>query len=197
LLDDSLAPHCSGIGYQQVRRNSTKEADMRPKMTWLFLAVILACDAYGRPLLATSAVGFVGKTLSMATFDEMDINLHTIPANIWQLRLKTKGLSDLYVQSNTWDPRGSTGWHTHPGPSLVTITAGTVTTYDGDDDTCTPHVYSALPGWPHSFVDPGGGHVHLVRNEDSTVTATAIAVQLIPQAATRRIDVPNPGNCPF
>jgi hypothetical protein len=39
--------------------------------------------------------------------------------------------------------------------------------------------------------------VHLVRNEDSTVTATAIAVQLVPQAATRRIDVPNPGNCPF
>ena len=72
--------------------------------------------AYAGTLLATPAVGFVGTTLAMATFDEIDVKHHTIPANIWQSRLKTKGLSDLYVQSNTWDPGGSTGWHTHPGP---------------------------------------------------------------------------------
>ncbi len=166
-------------------------------MTWFLLAVIVGAGAYGRSLLATPASGFSGKTLAMATFDELDINLHTIPADIWQARLKTKGLSDLYVQSNTWQPGGSTGWHTHPGPSLVIVTAGTITAYDGDDRTCTPHVYSALPGWPNSFVDSGGGHVHLVRNEDPTVVATGIAVQLIPEAATRRIDAPAPGNCPF
>jgi hypothetical protein len=170
---------------------------MRRRLMWSLLAVILGTGIYGRSVSATPASGFVGKTLAMSTFDEFDINLHTIPADIWQARLKTQGRSDLYVQSNTWQPLGSTGWHTHPGPSLVIVTAGTITAYGGDDASCTPHVYSALPGFPNSFVDPGGGHVHLVRNEDTAVVATGYAVQLIPEAATRRIDVPAPGNCPF
>ena len=170
---------------------------MRWRMTWFLLTAIVGAGAYANTLRATPANGFSAKTLAMATFDELDINLHTIPADVWQARLKTKGLSDVYVQSNTWQPGGSTGWHTHPGPSLVIVTAGTVTAYDGDDPSCTPHVYSALPGRPNNFVDPGGGHVHLVRNEDSTAVANTIAVQLIPEAATRRIDEPAPGNCPF
>jgi len=46
------------------------------------------------------------------------------------------------------------------------------------------------------FVDPGGDHVHILRNE-GTVEAHTIAVQLIPADAMRRIDAENPGNCPF
>ena len=114
-----------------------------------------------------------------------------VPA-FWQSKLQTKGLSDVYVQSNVWTPGGSTGWHTHPGPSLIIVTAGTVTAYDGDDPACTPTVYSQGMG----LVDAGGGHVHILRNEGS-IEARTIAVQLIPAAAARRIDAPAPGNCPF
>jgi len=46
------------------------------------------------------------------------------------------------------------------------------------------------------FVDPGGGHVHIIRNEGAVVAQT-ITVQLIPANAVRRIDVADPGNCPF
>jgi hypothetical protein len=170
---------------------------MKRKLLWILPAIVLVAGAYARTLRANPAnVGFMGKTLAMATFDELSVSLHTVPANIWQARLKTQGLSDLYVQSNSWQPHGSTGWHTHPGPSLVIITAGTVTAYDGDDPSCTPQVYSALPGFPNRFVDPGGGHVHLVRNEDPAVVATGVAVQLIPATAARRIDAAPPGNCP-
>src|SRR5207249_322037 len=122
----------------------------------------------------------------------------TLPANFWQARLKTEGLSDVYVQSNVWtaatatSPGGTTGWHTHPGHSLILVTAGTVTAYEGDDPSCTPHTYSEGMG----FVDPGGDHVHVLRNE-GRVEARTVAVQLIPAAARRRIDVPAPGNCPF
>jgi hypothetical protein len=98
----------------------------------------------------------------------------------------------VYVQSNVWDPGGTTGWHTHPGHSLIIVTAGVITAYEGDDPTCTPHVYT--PGM--GFVDEGGHHVHVLRNEGS-VEASTIAVQLIPAAATRRIDAPNPGHCSF
>jgi hypothetical protein len=56
------------------------------------------------------------------------------------------------VQNNVWQPGGTTGWHTHPGHSLIIVTAGTVTAYEGNDPDCTPHVYTQGMG----FVDPGG-----------------------------------------
>ena len=77
----------------------------------------------------------------------------------------------------------------------MVVTVGTVTAYDGDDPTCTPHVYTAGTA-NNEFVDPGDGHVHIIRNESSAVAQT-IAVQLIPEGATRREDAPAPGNCPF
>ena len=49
--------------------------------------------------------------------------------------------------------------------------------------------------------EPGIGkptlwYVHLIRN-GGTVGPRSITVQLIPVGATRRIDAPAPGNCPF
>jgi hypothetical protein len=46
------------------------------------------------------------------------------------------------------------------------------------------------------FVDPGDGHLHLLRNE-TTAPAETVAVQILPNGAPRRIDAPDPGNCPF
>jgi quercetin dioxygenase-like cupin family protein len=112
--------------------------------------------------------------------------------NPWLSFQKTKGPSDLYVQNNTWIPGGSTGWHTHPGHSLIIVTAGKVTAYESDDPSCTPHEYA--PG--QGFVDPGGDHAHLIRNE-GTVDAKTVAVQLVPAGAARRIGVDDPGVCPF
>ncbi len=165
---------------------------MRRRLTWFVLAVIVGAGAYAGTLVATPSSGFTATTLAVAQFDEIDVNNFTLPANFWQARLKTQGLSDLYVQSNVWAPGGTTGWHTHPGHSLIIVTAGTITAYEGDDPTCTPRVYSEGMG----FVDPGGAHVHVLRNEGSSEART-IAVQLIPAAAVRRIDAPAPANCPF
>ena len=164
---------------------------MRRKLTWFLGTVIVGAGAYAATLLATPSSGFTGATLAVARFDELDLHTHTVPA-FWQSKLQTKGLSDVYVQSNVWAPGGSTGWHTHPGPSLIIVTAGTVIAYDGDDPACTPTVYTQGMG----LVDAGGGHVHILRNEGS-IEARTIAVQLIPAAAARRIDAPAPGNCPF
>ena len=175
---------------------------MKKKWVWTLLAVISTVAVYVGSVLATPATmpGFSGTTLAKATFGDLDIKTHTNPADIWKAELKTKGDSDLYVQQNTWDPTlcgaciPSSGWHTHPGPSLVIVTQGTVTEYDGDDPTCTPHVYSA--NGTNSFVDIGGGAVHLIRDESGAVAQT-IAVQLVPTGATRRQDADDPGNCGF
>ena len=165
---------------------------MRTKLLLWSVATVLAAFTSVSVLRATGASGFTPTTLAVGRFDEINVLNSTRP-KFWAALLKTEGLSDVYVQSNVWEPGGTTGWHTHPGHSLIIVTAGIVTAYEGDDPTCTPHVYTQGMG----FVDPGGGHVHVLRNESATVEARTVAVQLIPAAAGRRIDAPNPGNCSF
>jgi quercetin dioxygenase-like cupin family protein len=150
-------------------------------------------------VLATPAEGYQSTSLAVGRFGEIDLSNFFPPslkadANE-QLRSslqETKGPLDVYVQSNVWEPGGSTGWHSHPGRSLIIVTAGTVTNYEGHDPGCKPHVYKTGTG----FVDPGGDHVHILRNEGA-VEAKTIAVQFIPQDAARRIEVTDPGNCHF
>src|SRR4029453_2080041 len=165
---------------------------MNRRMKWLMLALVVALGAYASTVLATPPSGFTSTALAKGRFGEIDVQNLRLPPDFWQAKLKTHGLSDLYVQSNVWQAGGSSGWHTHPGHSLITVTSGTVTAYEGDDPTCTPTVYTTGMG----FVDHGGDHVPLLRNE-GTVEARTITVQLIPADADRRIDVPSPGNCPF
>ncbi len=173
---------------------------MRRKWIWALILVLVSVAVYAGNVLATQSQAFSSTTLAKATFGEIDSHVVTAPG--WQEKLKTHGDSDLYVQQNTWDPSGcdnkcvpNSGWHTHPGPSLVIVTQGTVTEYDGDDPTCTPHTYSATG--TNAFIDIGGGAVHIIRDESGAVAKTTV-VQLIPAGAQRRQDVtPAPGNCPF
>jgi hypothetical protein len=156
------------------------------------------------PALATppTTPGFSGATLAKGTYGRISSHVQTQDPQFWNEVIKTEGDSDLYVQQNTWDPTAcggcipSTGWHTHPGPSLVIVTQGIVTEYEGDDPACTPHVYSAAG--TNSFIDIGGGAVHIIRDESGSVAKT-IAVQLIPAGAVRRqdVDAPDPDHCPF
>ena len=144
---------------------------------------------------ATPPSGFTGTTLGLGRLGDVQVFNHMVagtPKRLWLSMQKTKGQSDLYVQNNVWQPGGTTGWHTHPGHSLIVVTAGTVTAYEGDDPSCTPHVYTV----GQTFVDEGGDHVHVIRNEDA-VEARTVAVQLIPAAATRRIDAPANPACGF
>ncbi|MEO8258391.1 MAG: cupin [Acidobacteriota bacterium] len=174
---------------------------MKARLAVIATVALVVVAPFGRSLLATPAVGFVGQTVVMGTFGDIDVFNHVVPpdfwrkwhnSDVWLSWQKTKGDSDLYVQSNTWQPGGSTGWHSHPGHSLIIVTSGTVTDYESGDRHCRPHVYTA----PATFIDSGGEHVHMIRNETGDI-ATGYAVQLIPAGATRRIDSDAPANCPF
>ena len=164
---------------------------MKSKWICALLVGILGTAVYSGTVLATPSAGVKTTILAKSVFEGFDINAHTVPARRWRARIKTHGLSDVYVVDNKIAPGGTTGWHSHPGPSLIQVVAGTVTNYEGDDPSCTPHVYTAGMG----FVDAGGKDVHMLVNEGS-VPAETIAVQLLPQDAVRRIDAPDPGNCP-
>ena len=166
---------------------------MKSRMLWILLLAAIGAAAVGGKVLATPGSGFGGNTLAKATFGEIDSHVLAEPG--WQEKIKTQGLSDLYVQENTWQPGGTTGWHAHPGPSFVIVTEGSVTVYDGDDPACTPHVYTAGTA-SNAFIDPGGAHVHVIRNE-TDAEAKTVAVQLVPTGAMRRQDADDPGNCSF
>ena len=132
---------------------------------------------------ATPGQGITTTIVSGPTLlDEVNVKSDS---DVNQIKIKTKGLSDVYVVQNTIVPGGHTGWHSHPGISFVTVRSGTATEYHGDDPN-TPHVYAAGTG----FVEEAGA-VHIIRNEGDT-TLELVAFQLIPFGSVRRIDAPAP-----
>jgi quercetin dioxygenase-like cupin family protein len=135
---------------------------------------------------ATPGAGAVGTILSVGTLSA-GVKIHTD-----ELKFSTRDDIQVVTQTITIAPGGHTGWHSHPGPVFVTITAGTMTFYDADDLTCSAGIYET----GDSFVDRGGGHVHIARNE-GTVNMVLFATYLVPVGAPIRTDVANLGTCPF
>jgi len=159
---------------------------MQTRFVLALLVVVAALATYGGTVLATAANGVTSTTFAVGHFGEIDAK--TISSK-WQARIDTKGESDLYVLENRIAPRGTFGWHSHPGPSLVIVKSGELTLYKADDPTCTPEVIQAGSG----FVDQGGD-THLVRNE-GTIETVVYVTSLVPRGVARRIDEPHPANC--
>jgi hypothetical protein len=108
----------------------------------------------------------------------------------WLSTLGTFGASDGYVVDNRFLPGQTTGWHSHPGPSLIFVVSGTITNYDSGAPGCKGKSYAA----GSSFTDASGTDVHMLRDDGATPAET-IAVQLIPSGEPRRIDKDEPASC--
>jgi len=139
--------------------------------------------------VATSAQGVASTVFAVGQFHQIDAQSSAY-SNSWQAQIGTKGESDVWMLENRIAPGGSFGWHSHPGPSVVVVKTGALTLYRADDPSCTPQVVEAGSG----FVD-NGGDVHIVRNEGSIETVVYV-MSLVPRGATRKIDRPQPSNCP-
>lgn len=159
------------------------------------LAAVAASALMAVPADATPASGFTAAQQWKGVYPPMQVNTDnnrsTDKSNKWDFKLMSKDTSDVYVTRNAIAVNGQSGWHSHPGPSLITVTIGVVTNYDGSDPACAPTRYSAGQG----FLD-SGDHAHLIRNE-SGAPAETVATQFVPTGATRRIDEPKPTNCNF
>ena len=145
--------------------------------------------------IATAPLNFNSVIVVRTFFDRIHLTQHpgddaAQGADPFKVKMDVDD-ADIYVVDTTVPPGGNSGWHTHPGPSIVSVKSGTATVYDGDDPSCTPVTYPAGTG----FVDVGGGHVHLVRNAGN-VQLELIAFQMIPAGGVRRIDAADPGFCP-
>ena len=107
------------------------------------------------------------------------------------IKLKTRRAIDVATQQIVLGPGGHTGWHSHPGPVLVTVKSGALRLIYADDCTGLGTVYDA----GDTFVDRGDETVHIARNESSTTNVEFWATYLVPGAPGTglRIDEADPG----
>ena len=103
-----------------------------------------------------------------------------------------KDREDVVMRQLTVAPGGISGWHSHPGPSFVIVTQGTLNLYEANDPTCTAQTFGAGEG----FVE-APGDVHIVRNEGTTPVVLLVTFLDVPVGGAFRLDAPRPGNCPF
>ena len=153
----------------------------------LLLAGVLATCALGGiawgAAWATASSGLTTAIIAGPTLmGEVDVRSQS---EINEVKIKTKGISDVYVVHNTIVPGGHTGWHSHPGPSIISVVSGQATEYQDDDPQGVVHSAGTV------FVDEGGEHAHIVVNEGNT-DLVLVAFQIIPLGAPRRIDRPAP-----
>ena len=172
--------------------NSIHRSLLRRTLLLIAPALVIIAALTAVPARATPACGLASETLAVGHYPSGLLNLMCHDGRIWNLITRVRGDSDVYVVRNTWPVGAHSGWHTHPGPSLITVLSGELTVYEADNPTCTPTVYHA----GESFTDVGCGDVHLIRNE-GTVCAVNMVVQIIPAGQPRRIDAPQPPNCPM
>ena len=98
------------------------------------------------------------------------------------------GPADVTVQTTTYEPGHSSGWHAHTGMHAVMVLSGTVTFYDSQ---CQGRTYG--PG--DSYV--GGQDVHMARNDTSEPVEMAVTY-LFPAArppTTFHVASPAPAGC--
>lgn len=100
---------------------------------------------------------------------------------------------DTAFQQVTINPGGSTGWHTHPGPTFVSVAEGEGTLYHAGQAGCPGHKYAANAG----FFQPSQD-VHVLRNE-GPAPLVVYAVYVLPRGTPNtaiRTDQPQPASCP-
>lgn len=152
------------------------------------LAALLAATATAGVALGTPAQFVSSSTLGGGALEPVNLLVKTDP---WMTQLRTKGDTTVQVVENRVAPGGSFGWHSHPGPSVIVVKAGTITFYQGDDPTCTGTSYSA----GDALVDPGN-IVHIGRNEGA-VELVVLVTRFLPVGAAPRDDEPANTACAF
>ena len=156
-----------------------------------FLLALGGCGAMGSasseednsPPKGESAPPVTATPLSRGTLGEVKaendgIKVESVP-----------GSADIVTVKVVIKPGGSTGWHHHPGVTLVSVASGTATQYHED---CHKSVLKAGDG----FVE-GTGEAHVVRNEGN-VDAVLYPTFLIPTGTSPEkltIADPQPKHC--
>jgi Cupin domain len=146
------------------------------------IVLVFAGTALGTPPLGIVS----GPILARGDFvDDVDVKFK-LERDGSTLVSNAPGAGEVVVQEVTIAPGGTTGWHSHPGPTVVVVKAGTLTYVRAAGAECIATPYSAGT----AFVDSGQGHAHTAFNlgaENLVLIATYFDV---PVGGSPRIDVP-------
>ena len=156
------------------------------KSKWALVGVCVACALSAialRVAWATPQQGVGTTILTGGPVELGDVDVKS-ESDVNEVEIRISGESDVYVVRNTIAPGGHTGWHSHLGPSIISVVSGVATNYHEDDPVGTVHRAG------NAFLDHGDG-AHIIRNEGNTVLEL-IAFQILPAGAPRRIDGPQP-----
>lgn len=137
-------------------------------------AVLLALGVF--PLVVAAALATPGLVTSASVHARGTVADGLIVNSKSGIHLKTKGSTDVVTQQIVFPGGGHTGWHSHPGPVLVTVKRGSVRLIYADDPACAGTVYQA----GDSFVDRGDEIVHIARNMSATEELELWATYLVP-----------------
>ena len=171
---------------------------MRKRTAGLIVLVALVPLAAG-VALATPPSGLTSTLLARGAGGEFRIHDKSIP-----LKLDARGPTDVAVVRATLEPGGSTGWHGHPGPSIVVVKTGTVTMYEpGRRNHAGGGAYASHKWCSVQAFGPGKAFVHPEQvhnfvNRSTTEPAEFYVVYLVPAGAAPLLnDVATaPSQCP-
>ena len=155
----------------------------------LALALLAALTALPRDHAeATPPSGVAAELLARGTV------AHAGRVHVAGVSLKTRGPVDVATVHVTFKPGGTTGWHVHPGPALVTVKTGQLTLHRAKG--CRTRTFGA----GQTFLELGPADVNLTRNETGNETGTVtetVATFLLPVGAPTTVDAPAPDHCPW
>jgi hypothetical protein len=152
---------------------------------------VLTIGGYVLKTWATPATGVTRTLIGRGTYDRFFVNTDTNQAPFQYIAKAQPGI-DLEVDTHSYQPLASTGWHKHPGPVYITVTSGQLTFYEFDDPTCLPHVYSAGQG----FVDYGSGHIGINQDPSNPASDVTVAITYVKGPFRTELPAGNP-NCSF
>jgi quercetin dioxygenase-like cupin family protein len=129
--------------------------------------------------------GFVSQPLARSSFrDAIDVQIRMKQGNTDVVHVTDP--SDMIVAKLTIEAGGSVGWHTHPGPAIVAVQAGTISIVDADE--CEVREYPA----GSAFVDEGFGHVHVGFNAGTEAVVVYVTYLGIPAGQAPLIPTATP-----
>lgn len=121
----------------------------------------------------------------------LDVNMRFDDGS--KVKLDTKGPIEVAVQRIVAKPGATFGWHTHPGPTIVTVLSGTLTLYHAE------HCTAGIAYGPGTSFSNLPDEIHLAKNLGSTdlVIYASYFVPVRTPPLALRMDQPSPGaECP-
>jgi quercetin dioxygenase-like cupin family protein len=132
---------------------------------------------------ATIALANPGTLITTTQLGHRATLSDSVQVNQDRVKFQTKDPTDVLVQTITFQPGGTSGWHFHPGLVIVVVESGQVTTHDASCQTTT---YAAH----QSFVE-SGTQPFMVSNDGAT-NAVVYATIVVPQGSPFRIETGPP-----